>query len=268
MIRFTELFASPKPVIGVVHLPPLPGFDGHPGMAAVIAHALADLRVLMAQKVDGVLIENEYDRPHQVSATPAVAAAMTEVMHAVVAASRDIVVGCEFLLNDPRSSLIVAAETGGRFIRSDYFVDRMSRPAYGEFTIDPEGLVAFRDGAAPEVLILADIQVKYATMIEKRTLADSAKLAAMHRADAVVVTGNATGDAPSVASLCEAADGIAASGCEIPLLIGSGLNPRNAALLLGACDGAIVGTALMRDRKISADETARIMAEVRKVRSS
>jgi membrane complex biogenesis BtpA family protein len=266
--RFAKLFPSPKPVIGVIHLPPLPGFDGHPGMARVVAHALADLRVLMAHEVEGVLIENEYDRPHQVTATAAIVAAMKEVTHAVVAAGHDIVVGCEILLNDPRASLTVAAETGGRFIRSDYFVDRMSRQGYGEFAIDPAGLVAFRDSAAPEVLILADIQVKYATMIEARSLQESARLAAMHRADAIVVTGDATGDAPRIESLREAAAGIASSGCEIQLLIGSGLNALNAASLLSACDGASVGTALMHDRKISEHKTARVMAGVARARSS
>jgi hypothetical protein len=174
----------------------------------------------------------------------------------------------EILLNDPRASLTVAAETGGRFIRSDYFVDRMSRQGYGEFAIDPAGLVAFRDSAAPEVLILADIQVKYATMIEARSLQESARLAAMHRADAIVVTGDATGDAPRIESLREAAAGIASSGCEIQLLIGSGLIALNAASLLSACVGAIVGTALMHDRKISEHKTARVMAGVARARSS
>jgi membrane complex biogenesis BtpA family protein len=266
--RFGHLFPSAKTIIGVIHLPPLPGFDGHPGMSTVIGHALADLSVLMAQNVDGVLVENEYDRPHQVLATAAVTDAMKEVLRAVVAESRNIVVGCEILLNDPRASLEVAVETGARFVRSDYFVDRMSRPGYGEFAIDPGKLVEIRDSSAPEVLILADVQVKYATMLEERPLAESARLAAGHRADAVVVTGDATGDAPRLDHLREAAAGIAASGHTIPVLIGSGLTPANAAELLGACDGAIVGTSLMRDRKINARQTEVLMAAVRRSAST
>jgi len=266
MRSFAETFRSRKPIIGVIHLPPLPGFDGHPGMPALVAHALADLDVLVRQGVDGVLVENEYDRPHQVTASAAVIASMTEITRSVVLAGNDIVTGCEILLNDPRASLSVATASGARFIRSDYFVDRMSRPGYGEFAIDPGGLIGHRNRTAADVLILADIQVKYAHMLEARLLSESARLASLAGADAVVVTGDETGDAPRLEDLREAAAGIAASGRTIPLLVGSGLGPANAGELLGACDGAIVGTALMRNRKIDPGATASLMAEVRKVR--
>jgi hypothetical protein len=267
MRHFLELFPASKPIIGVIHLPPLPGFAGHPGMDALLDHALADLEVLMAQGVEGVLVENEYDRPHEVSASAEVKAAMTAITGAVLAASQNIVVGCEILLNDPRASLAVAAACGASFIRSDYFVDRMSRPEYGEFAIDPQGLVDYRDREAPGVLILADIQVKYATLLEERTLAESARLAAIFGADAVVVTGDRTGDAPQPDQLAAAAAGVAASGKFIPVLIGSGLTTGNAGTLLRQCNGAIVGTALMRERKIDSRGTARLMAEVRKAAS-
>jgi membrane complex biogenesis BtpA family protein len=268
MKRFADIFRSPKAIIGVIHLPPLPGFDGHPGMPALVAHALADLDVLMREGVDGVLVENEHDRPHQVTANNEVIAAMTEITRSVVSASRNIVVGCEILLNDPRASLQVAAASGARFIRSDYFVDRMSRPGYGEFAIDPEGLVRHRNEAAADVLILVDIQVKYATMLEARPLAESARLATLYGADAVVVTGTATGDPPRLEDLLEAAVGTAVSGNRIPVLIGSGLTAGNARKLLGACDGAIVGTALMRDSKVNAGAARTLMTEVRKLRQS
>lgn len=260
-----DIFKSAKPIIGVIHLPPLPGFDGHPGTDAVIRHALADLDVLIDCEVDGVLVENEHDRPHEVLATPAVISAMKEITAAVVAASRNIVVGCEILLNDPRASLQVAVHAGAAFIRSDYFVDRMSRPGYGEFDIDPEGLVAYRNEFAPGVLLLTDVQVKYATMIEPRALAESIRLAVQHGADAVVVTADATGDAPRREHLEEASLAAAAGDRQIPVLIGSGLDAVNATTLLQFCDGAIVGTSMMRDGKIDAERTTALMHSVRQV---
>ena len=263
MRSFRDLFGPAKAIIGVVHLPPLPGFDGHPGVDAVVRHALADLEVLMDCKVDGVLVENEHDKPHQVRATPAVIAAMKDITAAVVRESRNIVVGCEILLNDPRASLEVAAHAGAAFIRSDYFVDRMSRPGYGEFEIDAAGLVAYRNESAPGVLILADVQVKYASMLEPRPLADSVREAMRSGADAVVVTGDATGDAPRREHLDEAARAASSGSSPIPVLIGSGLDPRNAADLLQRCNGAIVGTALMRNGQIDTAKTTALMNEVR-----
>lgn len=267
MSRFRELFPGPLPIIGLIHLPPLPGYPESPGIDRVVQSALDDLRVLESGKVDGVLIENEYDRPHRIAAHPETLTAMTRITRTIVERSRDIVVGCEILLNDPQASLAVAHMCGARFIRTDYFVDRMSRPGYGEFAIDPEGLIRYRASInADRVLILADIQVKYASMIRARPLSESARLACVHQADAVVVTGDATGDAPTVEHLRQAAEGVRAAGTDVPVLIGSGLSAANAEELLRECDGAIVGTALMRNQVVDAESVRQVVASVTRLR--
>jgi membrane complex biogenesis BtpA family protein len=267
MSRFHELFPAPKPLIGMIHLPALPGYPESPGIERIVQSALADLRALEDGKVDGVLIENEFDRPHRILARPETVAAMTRVTRAVMEHRRDAVVGCEILLNDAEASLAVAHLCGAKFIRTDYFVDRMTRPEYGEFAIDPEGLVRYRAGlGADDVLILADVQVKYATMVEARSLSESARLACRHRADAVIVTGNASGDAPTVEHLRQAAEGVRASGMDVPVLIGSGLTPANAEELLRECDGAIVGTSLMHNRVVDAESVRRLVASVARLR--
>ncbi len=256
MSKFRDLFQNSKAIIGMIHLPPLPGYPDSPGIEYAIRHATGDLHALEEAGVDGVLIENEYDRPHRVNAAPETIAAMTRIARAVVQESDSARVGCEILLNDPRASLAVARMSGASFIRTDYFVDRMTRPEYGEFDIDPEGLLQYRTAiGADKVLILADIQVKYATMIKPRPLAESAKLAYEMGADAVVVTGSKSGNAPTIESLRQAAQGC-------PVLIGSGLTPKNAKRLLQACDGAIVGTSLMKDRFVDPASVAALMSQV------
>ena len=257
MASFTDYFPKPKPIIGMIHLPPLPGYADSKGIDHAISQAVADLCVLEEGGVDGVLVENEYDRPHRVSAAPETIAAMTRITRAVVQESDSVVVGCEILLNDPRASLAVARSAGAAFIRTDYFVDRMTRPEYGEFHIDPDALIAYRtEIGADNVLILADIQVKYATMVEPRPLRESAMLARAKGADAIVVTGDASGDAPSVQHLRDA------SGCGVPVLIGSGLDSSNAATLLAECDGAIVGTSIMQEQSVSSDELEFLMSQI------
>lgn len=244
----------------MIHLPPLPGYRESLGIRHAIRHATNELRCLEAGGVDCVLVENEYDRPHRVRAAPETTAAMTRITRAVVQESGAPCVGCEILLNDPAASLAVARMSGAGFIRTDYFVDRMTRPEYGEFEIDPEGLLAYRTTiGAEDVLILADIQVKYAGMLAPRPLAESAREARERGADAVVVTGDRSGDAPTVDALREAAQGL-------PVLIGSGLTAANAADLLAACDGAIVGTSLMQDGAVDPGALRSLMSVVRVVR--
>ena len=262
MSRFSELFPGVKPIIGMIHLPPLPDYPESQGIDYAIRHAVRDLHVLEEAGVDGVLIENEYDRPHRVTANPATVAAMTRITRAVVQESANAIIGCEVLLNDPKASLAIAKMSGANFIRTDYYVDAMTRPGYGEFAIDPGGLIEFRRRLdAIDVLIFADIQVKYASMIEPRSLRESARIACKEQADAVVVTGTATGNAPTTEDLRNAANG-----SDLPVLIGSGLDAENARNLLRAVDGAIVGTALMRDRAVDPAAVNSLMSKLDRIK--
>lgn len=241
----------------MIHLPPLPGYVDSPGIEQVIRQAVADLHTLQAGGVDGVLVENEYDRPHRIKASAETVEAMTRVTREIVRESRNMAVGCEILLHDPEASLAVAAATGADFIRVDYFVDRMTRPEYGEFDIDPDGLLRYRSSiGADDVLILADIQVKYAEMVEPRPIRASAELAREKGADAVIVTGDASGHPPSIGDLQQAAAGL-------PVLIGSGLDATNAKALLAECDGAIVGTSIMSNGRVDAIALAQLMSAIR-----
>jgi predicted TIM-barrel enzyme len=99
-----------------------------------------------------------------------------------------------------------------------------------------------------------------------RSLSESARLACIHQADAVVVTGDATGDAPTVEHLRQAAEGVRAAGMDVPVLVGSGLTAANAGELLRECGGAIVGTSLMRNKIVDAASVRRIVASVARLR--
>src|SRR5947209_18013837 len=61
-----EFFGVPKPVIGMVHLWPLPGAPGYTGygMQTIIDHALRDAEVLVQGGVDGLIVENMLDLPY------------------------------------------------------------------------------------------------------------------------------------------------------------------------------------------------------------
>ena len=265
MSRFHDVFGDGKPIIGVIHLPALPGYPQSPGLDAVLARTLRDVDALERGGAQGILVENDDDRPMRVAAAPETTAVMTRATReAVVAASRSAV-GIEILLNDPMASLAVARAAGAKFIRTDYFADPMERPEHGgAMAIDPEGLIAYRRHiGAGDVLILADIQVKYATMMVDRSLAESAALAADHGADGIIVSGLVTGQPPAVAEVAEAKQGAGA----VPVLIGSGTDADNAADLLAVADGAIVGTSLKDGDGIVADRVADLVAVARGVGS-
>jgi uncharacterized protein len=229
---------APPVLIGMISLPPLPGYAGCPGIDALVDAALHDMAALHEGGADAALVENDFDRPHALVVGAEVVAAMTRVTAEVVRRA-PFPVGVQVLLNDWRASLAVAAAAGARFVRLDFFVDRV-RIAAGEIVPEPAAILAYRAAIGAEhVAILADIQVKYSTPLEPgKPLEHSARQAAEAGADAVVVTGSATGVAPSRADIAAACTG------GIPVLLGSGLTPENAAMLLPGTSGAIVGTAL------------------------
>lgn len=263
MGRLVDLLGR-QPIIGVIHLPPLPGYPTSPGIEAVVAKARRDLEALEEGGVDGVLVENEEDRPHRVEAASETVAAMTRVTSELVRAARKTKIGVEILLNDPCASIAVAHATGACFVRTDYFVDPMERPEHGGLMrIDPLGLLAHRERlGASHVLILADIQVKYARMTIERSLCESARLAREHGADGIVVTGSVTGEPPSPDEVTGARAG--AGGC--PVLVGSGLDAANAGSLLALADGAIVGTSLKTRERVDGSKVKAVVAAARSAR--
>ncbi len=261
MSRFTSLFPKPRPVIGMIALPPMPGYPAFTHIDALVDAALADLANLEAGGVDGVLVENDFDQPHTRCGGAEVHAAMTRVTREVVAHAR-VPVGVEVLLDDWRASLAIAAATGARFIRIDFFVDRVMTK-FGPFEPDPAAVLAYRRSIrADDVQLYVDLQVKYSTPIGgPKSLEQSAREARAAGADAVIISGSETGVGPSPNDLRAARAGT------LPVLIGSGLTPENAPLLMPLAHGAIVGTSLRSGREAS-DRVVRSQVEslVRAVR--
>ena len=142
-----------------------------------------------------------------------------------------------------------------RFIRLDFFVDRV-RSKLGVIEPEPESILEFRRRIRAEhVQIYADVQVKYSTMADgPKPIAQSAREAATAGADAIIVTGAETGIGPAVTDLDDARAG------GVPVLIGSGLSPDNAASLVPHADGFIVGTS-MRSGRTATDRVVRDRVE-------
>jgi predicted TIM-barrel enzyme len=156
----------------------MPGYPAFTSIDAIVDAALADLERLEAGGVDGALVENDFDQPHTMVGGAEIHAAMTRVTREVVARAR-IPIGVEVLLNDWRASLAIAAMTGARFIRIDFFVDRVMTKL-GPFEPEPEAILAYRQAIkAEQVQLFTDLQVKYTTPIGgPKPLALSAREAA------------------------------------------------------------------------------------------
>lgn len=260
-----KLFKNKFPIIAVSYLPPSLGYKNHPGIDSIIEKTIRELKILEMHGVDGILLENENDIPYTVTAQPEVLSSMSIVAREVVKAASTIKVGVEFLINDPKASLSIAKASGSSFIRTDYFVDRMSRDEYGgEMYINPKELIEFRDKInASDIKILSDVQVKYAKMLEDKKISQSVMDAKKERSDAAVISANITGIAPDNYYIKEAKK----FSLDFPVIIGSGLTPENINSIFNIADGAIVGTSILEGSNIIESKVKKLMNVVNKLRS-
>ncbi|HLK59697.1 MAG TPA: BtpA/SgcQ family protein, partial [Chthonomonadaceae bacterium] len=119
-----EEFWGRKPLIGMVHLPPLPGSprDEGQGMETILKQAVADTQALEAGGADAVMVENFFDAPFaKDSLPPHTIAALTRAVAAVREATR-LPIGVNALRNDARAALAVAHICGAQFVRINIYV--------------------------------------------------------------------------------------------------------------------------------------------------
>ena len=86
MSFLTSMFKTEKPVIGMLHLRPLPGDPlYYPGgsVSQVVEAAKRDLEALQQGGVDGILITNELSMPYEQHVSPSTLASMGYVIGAL-----------------------------------------------------------------------------------------------------------------------------------------------------------------------------------------
>lgn len=245
---FSARFAT-RAVLGMIHLDALPGAPLFTSLDRVLEAAIADARALREGGCDGMVIENFGDRPFTRGRVEAeTVAAMTRVITDVV---REVPLpfGVNVLRNDARSALAVAAATGAAFIRVNVHTGAAVTDQ-GIIEGDAYGTLRVRAALAPDVLIFADHLVKHATPMGEVSVHD---LRLRGLADAIIVTGAATGAAADPSRLREVRNALP----DAPLLLGSGLTDTGG---FPEADGAIVGTSLKTDGRVDA---ARVESVVR-----
>lgn len=258
-MRLQDVFGSRRPLVGVIHLPPLPGtprYEGR-GLGAVIERALADLQALQDGGAPACIAENFGDAPFAKRGSKATVAFMTAVVREVCQAAR-IPVGVNVLRSDGEAALAVAAAAGAAFIRVNVFCGAAFTDQ-GLIEGDARCVLSLRRVLGASVAVLADVHVKHAVHLGR--LSDAARDAARNGADALVVTGGATGEAadPDDARVAKRSSGL-------PVFVGSGITPDHVESFAD-CDGFVVGTWLKQAGDVSGPvDPARVRALSQAVR--
>jgi len=246
-VDLKQTFKTDRPIIGVVHLLPLPTSPRWGGsLKAVINRAEQEATALASGGVDGIIVENFFDAPFAKECVdPVVVSAMTLVvnrlMHLVT-----LPIGINVLRNDARSAMAIATCTQAHFIRVNVLTGVMVTDQ-GIIEGQAHDLLRYRRELGSEVNILADVLVKHARPLGSPNLTTAVQETIERGlADGVILSGWATGSPPSLEDLELAS--AAARGT--PVFIGSGATWENIPQLMQAVDGVIVSSSLKRKGQI------------------
>jgi hypothetical protein len=238
------------PVIGMVHLPPLPGaprFDGD--RDALRDRAVADAETLESGGVDAIVVENFGDAPFYPDSVPAhVVASMTDLVGRVARAV-DLPVGVNVLRNDATAALSVAAAVDADCIRVNVHTGARVTDQ-GVVEGKAHETLRLRDRLdADDVSILADVDVKHSAPLAAHEFDAEAVAEGVERglADGLVVSGVGTGHAVDLDHLREVVARRDRLDTGVPVLVGSGVTSDSVGEILDVADGVIVGTALKED---------------------
>ncbi len=241
------IFSRPKAVIGVIHCDPFPGSPKYRGkpVSAIIDRALRDAENYILGGVHGLIVENHGDipfsKPEDIGPeTPALMAVITEK----VRERFGVPLGINVLANAALPAFATALAGGAGFIRVNQWAN-----AY----IANEGFI---EGAAAKALryrsqlraehirVFADSHVKHGShaIVADRSIQELTRDVDFFEADAVIATGQRTGDSATL----EEIDEIRAA-TTLPLLVGSGVTPANVCQILGRTQAVIVASALKVD---------------------
>lgn len=228
-------------VIGAIHFPPLVGYSDFPGLEVALQNAILDLRAFEVGGVDAVIVENNYDIPHKTFVSPEVAEALGYLSKKIKDAT-SLPVGISVLWNDYKTALTVANNVGLKFIRVPVFVDRVET-SYGIMDPKADEVIKFQKEIRAEgIALFTDIHVKHSKILSNYTIVESAKLAIKKGADALIVTGRWTGEAPDLRELEEVQEAIG----DFPIFCGSGVDDNNIIKLFNIANGAIVSTSVKK----------------------
>lgn len=265
-----KIFTHEGLVIGVIHVPALPGtplFNG--SVASIVDKVMEEQAIYGKAGIDALMIENMHDTPYlRRSVGPEITAMMSMLGRAVKAES-DLPCGVQVLAGANQDALAVAQAGGLDFIRAEGFVFGHVADE-GMMESDAGALLRYRKMiGATDVAIFTDIKKKHSShaITADVGLGETAAAAEFFCSDGLVITGSATGKAARIEDFVEAR-----KHSQLPLMVGSGISIDNVATYLPHCDGMIVGSWFKEEghwaNALSYERVARFMEKVKEFRKT
>nr|XP_023023749.1 uncharacterized protein F13E9.13, mitochondrial isoform X1 [Leptinotarsa decemlineata] len=244
---YNRLFRRKCSIIGMIHVPALPGsplFSG--SIDRIVSKACQETEIYLKNDIDGLIVENMHDIPYIQSKHfgPEVTATLTRICSEL----RKIIpnttpFGIQVLSGGNKEALAIAKACSMNFIRAEGYV--FSHIGDEGFTDANAGvLLRYRKQIEAEnVLVFTDIKKKHSShaITGDISLVDTAKAAEFFLSDGVILTGTATGEPADAQELQQLKNSTT-----LPVLVGSGITYDNLENYTSA-DGLIIGSYFKKD---------------------
>lgn len=271
---FSDIFPVVKPIIPTLHLLSLPGapYYDDTSIDEIIEYTMKEVEILIDCGVDGFIIENHGDvpfiKPERFPIETIAAMSVVGAEVSKIAKKHNLAVGVNCLANAAIPALSIAKAISADFIRINQFVN-----AYVANEGFMEGLAGdilrYRKNiGASDVAIFADVHVKHGShaIVADRTIQEQAKDVLFFSGDALICTGQRTGDAP-----CDEELRAIKISPDVPVLVGSGMAPDNVERILKIADGGIVASYFKKDglwyNTVEKERVMKFMDTVRAIRN-
>nr|CAD2143193.1 unnamed protein product [Meloidogyne enterolobii] len=262
-------------LIGMIHLPALPGTPKHVmPVEQIVEKVQKETEIYLKSELDGIIIENMHDLPYQKfdeNIGPEICSWMTksclECLNILGNKRNKFLLGIQVLAGANKTAIAVAHASGFNFIRAESFV-------FGHLA--DEG---WMDGCAGNLLryrkmigaedigIIVDIKKKHCShsITKDINIAQTANAAEFFLADGIILTGNSTGQEASVLDL----EDVNKECPSLPIFIGSGINENNINKFKNA-DGFIVGSYFKKGgywgNEIDLEKVLKLNEKVKKIK--
>ncbi|KLV73661.1 BtpA/SgcQ family protein [Citrobacter portucalensis] len=237
--KVETLFGNNKFILAMLHLK---GEGDHD----VLENAKKEIRIYQENDVDAVIVENYFGTPEQVES----------VLHYLDSNRIDIIYGVN-LLDDDRKGFELAKKYNASFIQLDSVAGHLPPE---EDLIFAQFLEEHRQESS--VAIFGGVRFKYQPYRSGRSLEEDLMLG-MQRCDAIVVTGDATGQETDENKIREFKAIIG----DFPLIIGAGITLDNCQDQLALGAGAVVGSYFKDTYKdtgnVCAEHVSQLMKKVK-----
>jgi len=262
---FEGVFGVKIPVIGVIHLMPLPGAPLYNGASVkeISLKAVKDSKIMEDNGINALIIENFGDKMFQKTVGPETVAAMTYIAKDI-RNEINIPIGICALQSDALASIAIAKAVQGAFVRVPYYTETSVVDA-GTMESIAASALRYRRYLESDVKIFADIHIKHSYPLMQRPIEYAAE-DSYHRglADAIIITGRKTGGDTNPEDIRRVRTALP----ELPLVVGSGVTEENVDNYISMVDAIIIATGLNVGGKVEAEpDPCRINSFMNKVKA-